>query len=68
MSEAMVDHGEPVGTWVCVHGVFTPGGDPLYVCPLCGGGQHVNGVEHPEHLDRCPACGARLAYPGEARP
>lgn len=48
------------GVWVQVNDpcLFTPGGDPVYRCSLCGKGDHLNGIEFPQHLDKCPACGA----------
>ena len=51
--------------WLVKKGVFTPGGDPCYYCPVCGKGEHINGIEMPKHLDNCPDCGTRLLYPGE---
>lgn len=51
-----------VGKWRKRVGVVTPGGDPAYECPFCGGGVHINGIECREHLDYCPDCGARLEY------
>lgn len=50
--------------WQHVHGVLTPGGDPAWVCPNCGGGQHVYGVENINHpVKVCPNCGVSLKYP-----
>lgn len=43
-------------------GVVTPGGDPAYECPCCGGGRHLNGIEFREEWDYCPDCGQRLEY------
>ena len=56
--------------WIHAKGnYFTPGGDPLWQCPVCGSGLHVYGVEE-EGLpgakkDRCPDCGQELKYPWE---
>ena len=36
---------------------FTPGGDPVYICPFCGLGRHVYGIEHRTPLYECPDCG-----------
>lgn len=40
---------------------FTPGGDPVWICPVCGGDRHVMGIEtlDNEHY-RCRDCGAIL--------
>lgn len=46
--------------------VFTPGGDAVWICPVCGKGRHVYGVESfdgPQHI--CPDCGTKLRYPWE---
>lgn len=50
------------GIWKPVHGVLTPGGDPAYECPFCGGGRHVYGIESSHPLTKCPNCLARLKY------
>ena len=55
-----------VGEWVIVHGLYTPGGDPVWKCSNCGKGVHVYGVEHGSYgadmADHqwvaCPNCGA----------
>lgn len=57
--------------WIEVQGdFFTPGGDPLWECPVCGKGVHVYGVEEfgiPDtHKDKCPECGEPLQYPWES--
>jgi rubrerythrin len=40
---------------------FTPGGDPVWVCPVCGKGKHVYGIENiNEPKTRCPDCGAKI--------
>ena len=54
------------GKWEIVHGVLTPGGDPLYICPFChsNDSMHINGIESPYELDTCPRCGAKLSYKG----
>lgn len=56
--------------WKEVKGVFTPGGDPAWICPVCGDesreSYHVYGIECPENkLNRCPHCGEMLKYPWE---
>lgn len=50
--------------WEIVKGVITPGGDPLYVCPICRSrySEHINGVESHCHWNYCPVCGIRLEY------
>ena len=51
------------GFWQHLPGVMTPGGDPAWYCPFCGGGRHVCGIEtQMNHLDICPDCGAPLSY------
>lgn len=53
-----VKHGE----WETVHGVLTPGGDPLKRCPYCKSreSEHLDGVEHPSRWMFCPICGAKM--------
>lgn len=57
--------------WTSPKGDYlTPGGDPLYMCPVCGEESkeswHVYGIESPEtRMDKCPHCGEPLKYPGE---
>lgn len=50
------------GTWETVHGVLTPGGDPLKRCPFCRSreSEHLDGVEHYCHWNFCPTCGAKM--------
>ena len=43
----------------------TQGGDPVWVCPICGRGLHVNGIEHSDNKDKCPDCSIPLRYPWE---
>ena len=44
----------------------TPGGDPVYICPKCGEGMHVYGIEHlNNHREYCPDCGNRNRYSWE---
>lgn len=43
--------------------VLTPGGDPLWKCPICGNGKHVYGVESDDFRDHCSDCGVVLFYP-----
>lgn len=54
-------------TWRKIGGVFTPGGDPAYECPVCGEGFHVYGIESPEPHKRCRDCGVELFYPWEVK-
>lgn len=40
---------------------FTPGGDPVWICPYCGGGRHVYGVENTnEPMKECSDCGMAI--------
>ena len=40
---------------------MTPGGDPLWRCPICGGGQHVYGVENADQpKEKCRDCGVEI--------
>lgn len=50
------------GRWETVHGVLTPGGDPLKRCPYCKSreSEHLDGVEHPSRWMFCPICGAKM--------
>ena len=50
------------GEWEVVHGVMTPGGDPLLRCPFCRSNErhHMGGIEFPQHWDFCPKCGADM--------
>lgn len=53
-------------TWEEVTGVVTPGGDPAWRCPVCGGSGHIMGVETLDnHINKCDQCGADLKYPWE---
>ena len=40
---------------------FTPGGDPLWCCPVCGEGKHVYGIETPVKQYVCKDCGALIS-------
>lgn len=55
------------GLWKPVHGVITPGGEPLYVCSNCGQGEHLYGVENPKKMRYCRDCGSKNMYPGEIK-
>jgi hypothetical protein len=57
------------GKWVKARGSwFTPGGDPVWECSLCGKGTHVYGIEHGSYGSdiadgqwiACPNCGAEM--------
>lgn len=52
------------GVWEHVHGVFTPGGDPMFRCPFCHGrySEHVSGIESHKVWNYCPVCGVKLTY------
>ena len=52
------------GFWEQVHGLFTPGGDPLYRCPICKSeeSEHLHGIECYRNRHYCPTCGAKLEY------
>lgn len=52
------------GYWEKLKGLFTPGGDPLYRCPICKSeeSEHFHGVERYSNRHYCPTCGARLEY------
>ena len=60
---AEVRHGE----WETVHGVLTPGGDPLKRCPYCKSreSEHLDGIEYPSRWMFCPICGAKMDGKGE---
>jgi len=51
--------------WKHVPGYVTAGGDSVYACPVCGGTEHVHGVEHPDGKDKCEVCGTKLSYYSE---
>ena len=55
---------QPEGEWVKVRGVITPGGDPLWKCSVCGGDEHVMGIEtsYNQHHE-CKECGSINSYP-----
>ena len=52
-------------TWKRVYGYTTPGGDPVWACPNCGGTEHVDGIETHNHKEYCEQCGQRNYYPYE---
>lgn len=61
-------YGKVVGynIWKKVFYTITPGGDPLWECPLCHNGRHVYGTEDSEKYTHiCRDCGAELIYPWE---
>lgn len=47
--------------------VFTPGGDPLWVCSKCGKGEHVYGIENNDYKEECPDCHSKMKYPWEIK-
>ena len=55
--------------WEEVHeNLFTPGGDPIWQCPVCKGGRHVYGIENADEIyDECPDCHTKLIYPWMAK-
>lgn len=53
-------------SWKRVFGPCTPGGDPVWICPVCGKGRHVYGIEFAQNYRiQCPDCGTKLKYPWE---
>lgn len=49
--------------WRKVRGAATPGGDPCWECPVCGGGHHVMGIETQNNFTNiCSNCGAIVFY------
>jgi len=54
-----------IGKWKQLHGYITPGGTPLFVCPKCGGSEHLHGVEYPQRRVVCKDCGQINVYPWE---
>lgn len=50
------------GEWETVHGVLTPGGDPLKRCSICRSreSEHLDGIEYPSNWKFCPICGADM--------
>ena len=50
--------------WREVIGTVTPGGTPLYRCPICDADEsgHFYGVEYPNPKDECPHCHMPLTY------
>ena len=53
-------------TWIKASGHYlTPGGDPLWECPICHD-THVYGIETPYGYSQyCEHCGNRMYYPWE---
>lgn len=53
-------------TWIKSSGsYFTPGGDPVWECPVCHD-KHVYGIETPYGYSQCcEHCGNRMYYPWE---
>ena len=50
------------GRWEVVHGVLTPGGDPLLRCNICRAreSEHLCGIEFRTIWNYCPNCGAKM--------
>ena len=50
------------GRWEVVHGVLTPGGDPLLRCAICKSreSEHLCGIECRTIWNYCPNCGAKM--------
>ena len=50
------------GKWEVVHGVLTPGGDPLLRCSICKSreSEHLCGIECRTVWHYCPSCGAKM--------
>lgn len=50
------------GKWAVMHGVMTPGGDPLLYCPYCNDrdSEHMGGIEMPKNWNYCPVCGIKM--------
>lgn len=54
--------------WKEIDGIITPGGDPCYMCPNCGGDRHLYGVENTENYHHeCKECKTKLIYPWEKK-
>lgn len=56
--------------WEEVKDVITPGGTPMYICPICKSeeSKHLYGLEFMQNRkNRCSHCGRYLKYPGEKR-
>ena len=53
---------ERYGRWEVVHGVLTPGGDPLLRCPICKSreSEHLCGIECRVVWHYCPSCGTPM--------
>ena len=61
---------QPLRYWENIKDVITPGGTPMYICPVCKSNEskHLYGLEFTENRkNRCPHCGRHLKYPGEKR-
>lgn len=50
------------GKWAVMHGVMTPGSDPLLYCPYCNSrdSEHMGGIEMPKNWNWCPVCGVKM--------
>lgn len=61
---------QPLRDWENIKDVVTPGGTPMYICPVCKSkeSRHLYGLEFMKNRkNRCPHCGRHLKYPGEKR-
>lgn len=69
-SVASVFPPQPIKKWEEIKNLITPGGTPLYICPVCKSeeSRHLYGIEFLENRkNRCPHCGSYLKYPREKR-
>lgn len=60
----------PIKEWKEVKDVITPGGTPMYICPICKSeeSKHMYGLEFMKNKkNRCSHCGNYLKYPREKR-
>ena len=55
------------GKWVKANGYMTGGGDPVYICSVCGKSEHVYGIEHQDKKLICEFCSSRNFYPWEKK-
>ena len=53
------------GEWERVYGLVTPGGTPVFRCPMCHKSDHLHGAEYPKRKMYCESCGSITYYPWE---